>query len=117
MVAIPAEARHLFRGRDFAHLAAINSDGSPQVSAVWVDLDGDLVIINTTEGLVKTRNMRANPRVGVSIVGQSNPYESVQIQGKSSTSPITALTKASTSSPGATSERTRSLIGSPASNG
>ncbi|BBY85798.1 TIGR03618 family F420-dependent PPOX class oxidoreductase [Mycolicibacterium tokaiense] len=82
MVAIPAEARHLFRGRDFAHLAAINSDGSPQVSAVWVDLDGDLVIINTTEGLVKTRNMRANPRVGVSIVGQSNPYESVQIQGE-----------------------------------
>lgn len=82
MVAIPVEARHLFQGRDFAHLATINADGSPQVSAVWVGLDGDIVIVNTTEGLVKTKNMRSNPRVGISIVGQSNPYESLQVQGR-----------------------------------
>lgn len=81
MVAVPEEARHLFQGRDIAHLATLNADGSPQVSAVWVDLDGDLVVVNTTEGLVKTKNMRANPRVGISIVAQSNPYESLQIQG------------------------------------
>ncbi|WP_083452765.1 TIGR03618 family F420-dependent PPOX class oxidoreductase [Mycolicibacterium goodii] len=81
MVAIPGEARHLFQGRDIAHLATLNADGSPQVSAVWVDLDGDLIAVNTTEGLVKTKNMRANPRVRISIVAQSNPYESLQIQG------------------------------------
>lgn len=81
MAAIPTEARHLLEGRDIAHLATLNSDGSPQVSPVWIGLDGDLVVVNTNEGLVKTRNMRDRPEVAVSISGRANPYESLDVQG------------------------------------
>ncbi len=82
MAAIPEKARHLFEGRNFAHLTTLNPDGSPQASPVWIGLDGDLVTVNTTEGLVKTKNLRDDPRVAVSIINQENPYESLIIQGK-----------------------------------
>ena len=82
MAAIPAEAKHLFEGKDFAHVATINPDGSPQVSAVWVGMDGDLVTFNTAEGRVKSNNLRENPDVAVSIHDQENPYENLIIQGK-----------------------------------
>lgn len=43
-------ARALLEGRNFAHLATVMPDGSPQVSAVWVDYDGKHVLVNTAEG-------------------------------------------------------------------
>lgn len=82
MAAIPDEAKHLFEGKDFAHVATINPDGSPQVSAVWIGLDGDLITFNTAEGRVKPKNLRANPDVAISIAGQENPYENLMVQGK-----------------------------------
>jgi PPOX class probable F420-dependent enzyme len=82
MAAIPDEAKHLFENKDFAHVATINSDGSPQVSAVWIGLDGDLVTFNTAEGRLKTKNLQANPDVAISIAGQDNPYENLIVQGK-----------------------------------
>ena len=82
MVAIPDEAKHLFENKDFAHVATLNADGSPQVSAVWIALDGDLVTFNTAEGRQKTKNVARDPRVAVSIADQENPYESLMVQGK-----------------------------------
>lgn len=82
MATIPDEARHLFEGRDFAHVATVNPNGSTQVSPVWIALDGDLVVFNTNEGLVKTKNLRNNPDVAISMISHANPYESLLIQGK-----------------------------------
>ena len=82
MAAIPDEAKHLFENKDFAHVATVNQDGSPQVSPVWIALDGDLIIFNTSEGRVKTYNVRRDERVAISIHDQANPYENVVIQGK-----------------------------------
>ena len=82
MAAIPDEAKHLFENRDFAHIATLNSDGSPQNSAVWIGLDGDLVTFNTAEGRLKTKNVARDGRVAISIVNQENPYENLIIQGK-----------------------------------
>jgi PPOX class probable F420-dependent enzyme len=82
MAAIPDEAKHLFEGKDFAHLATINPDGSPQVSPVWIGLDGGLVTFNTAEGRVKTNNLHRDGRVAISIHAQDDPYENVVIQGK-----------------------------------
>jgi PPOX class probable F420-dependent enzyme len=81
MAAIPDEAKHLFENKDFAHVATINSDGSPQVSTVWIGIDGDLVTFNTAEGRVKTDNLHNNPNVAISIHAQDNPYENLIIQG------------------------------------
>jgi PPOX class probable F420-dependent enzyme len=82
MAAIPAEAKHLFENKDFAHVATVNKDGSPQVSAVWIGLDGDLVTFNTVEGRVKANNLHRDERVAISIHAQDNPYENLIIQGK-----------------------------------
>lgn len=82
MEAIPAAARHLFEGRSFAHLATLNPDGSPQVSPVWVGIEGETVVVIVNDGLVKTRNLRHDPRVALSIANQENPYENVLVQGR-----------------------------------
>jgi PPOX class probable F420-dependent enzyme len=82
MAAIPDEAKHLFENKEMAHVATLNSDGSPQVSAVWIALDGDLITFNTAEGRLKPKNLRRDGRVAISIAGEENPYENVIIQGK-----------------------------------
>jgi len=82
MAAIPDEAKHLFENKDFAHIATLNADGSPQNSAVWIGLDGDLVTFNTAEGRLKTKNVARDGRVAISVVNQENPYENLIIQGK-----------------------------------
>jgi PPOX class probable F420-dependent enzyme len=81
MAAIPDDAKHLLEGKHFAHVATLNSDGSPQVSAVWIGIDGDQVTFNTAEGRVKTNNLHDDPRVAISVVNQENPYENLIIQG------------------------------------
>jgi hypothetical protein len=50
-------------------------DGSPQVTATWVDIDKNnyTVLVNTAEGRVKHRNVSRDPRVAVSIIDSSNP--------------------------------------------
>ena len=45
-------------GKNFAAVATVMPDGSPQVSLVWVDSDGEYIIINTAEGRLKTENIR-----------------------------------------------------------
>ena len=74
--------KKLFLEPNFAHLATIMPDGSPQVTPVWVDLEGDRVLVNTAEGRSKPRNVRRDPRVAISIVKQDNPYSSAFIRGR-----------------------------------
>jgi PPOX class probable F420-dependent enzyme len=59
-------------------------DGSPQVTATWVDIDKNnyTVLVNTAEGRVKHRNVSRDPRVAVSIIDSSNPYHMVSVRGK-----------------------------------
>jgi PPOX class probable F420-dependent enzyme len=74
--------KKLFQEPNFAHLATIMRDGSPQVSPVWVDLDGDRILVNTAEGRTKPRNVRREPRVSISIFNQQNPYSHAVIRGR-----------------------------------
>lgn len=74
--------KKLFQEPNFAHLATLMPDGSPQVTPVWVELEGDRIVVNTAEGRVKPRNVRRDPRVAVSIVRQDNPYQSAFIRGR-----------------------------------
>ncbi|MDV3130318.1 TIGR03618 family F420-dependent PPOX class oxidoreductase [Mycobacterium sp. 21AC1] len=83
MTTIPAAAMHLLRGKYYAHVATTNTDGTPQISQVWVSTDGDLITFNCYESSVKARNLRANPSVAVSIAGHGNTsHESLAVQGK-----------------------------------
>ena len=75
------KARAKVEAPNFGYLATVMPDGSPQVSPVWVDLEGDLVVINTATGRVKEQNMRREPRVAISIADKDNQYEKVDIRG------------------------------------
>ena len=74
----------LFEGKNFAFLATLMKDGSPQVTATWVDIDKNnyTILVNTAEGRVKHRNISRDPRVAVAIIDSSNPYHMVSVRGK-----------------------------------
>lgn len=74
----------LLEGKNFAFLATLMRDGSPQITPVWIDLDKDTntILMNTAEGRVKHSNISRDPRIAISVINQSNPYEMVTIRGK-----------------------------------
>jgi PPOX class probable F420-dependent enzyme len=75
MVAIPESVRALVAEGHLAHLVTLNADGSPQVSVVWMGLDGDELISAHLHERLKVRNLRRDPRAVVSMeseVVQSN---------------------------------------------
>jgi PPOX class probable F420-dependent enzyme len=79
---IPDKYRDLFSKRAFASLATLMPDGGPQVTPVWVDLEGDLVIVNTAKGRQKDKNMRRDPRVALALIDPDNPYRYLEIRGR-----------------------------------
>ena len=66
----------------FADLATILPDGSPQVTPVWFDTDGETIRVNTAKGRWKDRNMRRDARVALAIMDPANPYKHLQIRGR-----------------------------------
>jgi len=79
---IPEKYMDLIQTPAFAHLATVMRDGSPHVTPVWFDYDGEYVRINSAKGRVKDRNMRNNPRVALSIMDPKNPYRYLEIRGR-----------------------------------
>ena len=74
-------SRAIFAKRVLAHVASLAPDGSPNVTPVWVELDGDDVIINTALGRAKARNLASDPRVAVSLTDPDNPYVAIALRG------------------------------------
>lgn len=74
----------LFEGKNFAFLATLMKDGSPQVTPTWVDIDknSNTILVNTAKGRIKHRNISRDPRVAVSVIHFSNPYDMVTVRGK-----------------------------------
>jgi PPOX class probable F420-dependent enzyme len=81
-VRLSAKAKALIDGKNFASVATLMPDGSPQVAPVWVDRDGDTIILNATRSRRRTENLKRDARVAVSIFDQSNPYSCVSIRGE-----------------------------------
>ena len=83
MSRLPAEYADLFADETKAlgFLATVMDDGTPQVTPVWFDTEGDVIRVNTAVGRVKERNLRARPYAAIAIVDPQNPYRYVQIRG------------------------------------
>jgi PPOX class probable F420-dependent enzyme len=75
------KARLLIARPVLASLATLFADGSPQITPLWIDLDGDDVLFNTAEHRVKARNMHRDPRVAVSVIDPDDPYNVVAFGG------------------------------------
>lgn len=83
MAAIPEEYLDLFEKRTFAHYATVSADGTPHVTPVWIDYDGERerILVNTERGRQKDRNVAHDPQVGVSMTDPENHYRWVSVMG------------------------------------
>lgn len=57
-------------------------DGAPHVARVWIDREGDAILVSTAVGRMKQKNATRDPRVAISIDDQSNMYEKIVIRGR-----------------------------------
>ena len=78
---ISDNARVLLEQPIFASLATIGPDGHPQVTVIWLHVEGDKVVFNTAEGRAKHRNMVADPRVTVMLLDPDNGYRYAELRG------------------------------------
>jgi PPOX class probable F420-dependent enzyme len=81
MSTIPESHQDLLHSKALAMLATVNPDGTPQVTPVWFDYDGQHIIFNTARGRQKDKNLGRNPQVALAIVDPANPYRYMQIRG------------------------------------
>jgi PPOX class probable F420-dependent enzyme len=81
---IPEKYHDLLRDetRAFAILATTMKNGSPQVTPVWFNTDGEFILINSAKGRVKDRNMRARSKVALVIIDPKDSYRYLQIRGR-----------------------------------
>lgn len=67
----------LLKEKHIAQLVTLMKDGSPHIAPLWIDTDGENILLNTEEGRVKTANMRRDPRVAISVFDPENAYTRV----------------------------------------
>jgi PPOX class probable F420-dependent enzyme len=81
MTILTAEDLALLNEPQLAHVATIEPDGTPHVTPVWVDTDGEHILFNTAKGRVKHRNMLRNPVVAVSVADRANDWRTLWVKG------------------------------------
>jgi PPOX class probable F420-dependent enzyme len=70
MADLRPEARELIESDRLAHMVTLNPDGSPQVTCVWVGLDGDEIVSGHLDRYQKVKNVERDPRIAISIEGE-----------------------------------------------
>ena len=78
---IPSKYKDLFDKKIFASLVTLMPDGSPQVTPVWIDFDGEHVLFNTAAGRQKDKNLQRDGRVALALVDPDNPYRYLEVRG------------------------------------
>ena len=79
---IDGRSRELLEGKNFAHVVTTSRDGSPHATVVWIDVEGDDVLLNGAEGRAWPANLRRDPNVLLTVVNQQNPYEYTTVRGR-----------------------------------
>jgi PPOX class probable F420-dependent enzyme len=82
MAELSDKARKLFEAPNLLFVATVNQDGSPQVTPVWTHTQDGYVTFNPARGRAKERNMRREPRIGLSIASRDDPMEKVDLAGR-----------------------------------
>ena len=82
MTNLPDRVKEIVDTPVFAHVATVGPDGHPQNTVMWIDRDGDHLVLNTAAGRTKWRNLRADPRVGISVSPNDKPYVNLSLKGR-----------------------------------
>ena len=83
-IPLPQSVRKIMQDKAYGHVVTFNADGKPQVTMVWMDVDGDEVLFNTADGRLKPRNLRRDPRVIISVQDRNDPQSYMVFHGKAS---------------------------------
>jgi PPOX class probable F420-dependent enzyme len=75
------KARQLIERPVLASVATLNPDGTPQITPVWIDIDGENLVFNTAKGRVKARNLEKDSRVAISVIDPEDQYNVVALRG------------------------------------
>jgi PPOX class probable F420-dependent enzyme len=67
---------------NYAALTTLFKNGVPQTHVMWVDTDGENILINTEIHRIKYKNVKIDPRVTVMIWKHDNPFKFVEIRGE-----------------------------------
>ena len=80
--ALSAGLGKLLREPAYCQLATLMAEGSPQITQVWVDTDGEHILVNTAQGRQKVINIRRDPRVAVNAVDPDNAWRLAMVCGR-----------------------------------
>jgi PPOX class probable F420-dependent enzyme len=81
VAALSEKQAKLFLDKNLGAVATIRKDGTPHVTPVWVDYDGEDVLFNTAAPRAKWKNLKRDPRVTVEVHSLEDPYEYVMVSG------------------------------------
>lgn len=84
MATLSESQRELLDSPNFATVATLTRDGSPQTSVVWIKRDGDDVLFSTVAGRAKERHLQRDPRVSITVTNKDNPYQYSEFRGEAS---------------------------------
>ena len=84
--ALPPAVKKMLEDKAYGHVITFDESGKPQVTMVWVDVDGDEVLFNTAEGRLKPKNLQRDPRVIVSVQDRNDPQAYAVFHGKATVS-------------------------------
>ncbi len=83
-IALPQSVRKILQDKAYGHVVTFNADGKPQLTMVWMDVEGDEVLFNTADGRLKPKNLRRDPRVIVSVQDRNDPQSYLVFHGRAS---------------------------------
>jgi PPOX class probable F420-dependent enzyme len=81
-IPLPQSVKKLLQDKAYGHVVTYNDKGTGQLTMVWMDVDGDDVLFNTSEGRRKSQNLRRDPRIIVSVQDRNDPQAHAVFYGK-----------------------------------
>lgn len=78
---IPDAAKAWLDGSEFVTVATVLPNGQPHLSVLWVEREGDDLLLSTLEGRVKHRNLTRDPKITVLCYPRAAPYSYVEVRG------------------------------------
>ncbi|MBI4270290.1 MAG: PPOX class F420-dependent oxidoreductase [Candidatus Rokubacteria bacterium] len=83
-IALPQSVQRILQDKAYGHVVTYNAAGQPQVTMVWMDVEGNDVLFNTADGRLKPRNLRRDPRIIVSVQDRNDPQSYMVFHGAAS---------------------------------
>ena len=83
-IALPQSVKKVLQDKAYGHVVTFNAEGKPQLTMVWLDVEGDEVLFNTAEGRLKLKNLRRDPRIIISAQDRNDPQSYMAFHGHAS---------------------------------